>query len=222
MIGTDTGLERVVADLVHKIERSFFGKYRGLVVDNADPQKLGRLKVRVPSLLGEQVVTGWATPCTPYGGSDNQGMLMIPDVGAGVWVEFEEGDLEFPIWVGTYWSKPSGTTELPKPNGADAAEAGEAQDPPTRKILKTAKGHTIQLEDKDGEEAIIIVVIVEDKKKHFILLNGDGITIQDAAGNSLVMSSSAVTLTAKADLTIDASGHAVVIKGKTVDFQKKA
>ena len=219
MIGADTGLERVVADLVQLVERRVFGKYRGLVVDNADPQKLGRLKVRVPSLLGDQVVTGWATPCTPYGGADNQGMLMIPDVGAGVWVEFEEGNLEHPIWVGTFWSKPkpSGTTELPKPNGDDAAEAGEAQDPPTRKVLKTAKGHTIQLEDKDGEEAIIIV---EGHNKHFVLLNGDGITIQDAAGNSLVMSSSAVTLTAKADLTIDASCKALVIKASTIDLKK--
>lgn len=218
MNGEAGGIERIVADLVHKIERSFFGKYRGLVVDNADPQKLGRLKVRVPSLLGEQVVTGWATACTPYGGADNQGLLMVPDVGAGVWVEFEEGDLEFPIWVGTYWSKPSGASELPKPNGVDGAEAGEVQDPPTRKTLKTSKGHTIQLEDKTDEESILIV---EGQKKHFVLINKDGITIQDAAGNSLVMSSSAVTLTAKADLTIDATGQALVIKAKTIDLKKE-
>jgi len=215
--GADTGLERVVADLVHRVERSWFGKYRGLVVDNADPQKLGRLKLRVPSLLGDQVVTGWATACVPYGGAENQGMLMIPEVGAGVWVEFEEGDLEFPIWVGTYWSRPSGTTELPRPNGDDAAEAGAAQDPPTRKIIKTLKGHTIQLEDKDGEEAIVIAL---GTHQHFVLLNGDGITIQDAAGNSLVMTSSAVTLTAKAPLTIDASGQALVVKAATIDFKK--
>lgn len=217
MIGADTGLERIVADLIHKIEHRFFGKYRGLVVDNADPQQLGRLKVRVPSLLGEQVVTGWATPCAPYGGAADQGMLLVPDVGAGVWVEFEEGDLEFPIWVGTYWSKPSGTTELPRPNGGDGSEAGDVKDPPTRKILKTSKGHTIQLEDKDGEEAI---VIVEGKHKHFVRFDKDGIAIQDAAGNSLVMTSSAVTLTAKADLTIDASGQALVLKASTIDLKK--
>src|SRR5262249_40038274 len=144
-------------------------------------------------------------------------MLFIPEVGAGVWVEFEEGDLEFPIWVGTFWSKPSGNSELPKPNGDDGAEAGEVQDPPTRKTLKTLKGHTIQLEDKDGSETILIV---EGQKKHFVLINQDGITIQDAAGNSLVMSSSAVTLTAKADLTIDASGQALVLTAKTIDLKK--
>jgi uncharacterized protein involved in type VI secretion and phage assembly len=211
------GIEHVVAQLVHTIERSFFGKYRGLVVDNDDPRKLGRLKVRVPSVLGENVVTGWAMPCVPYGGADNQGLLMVPDVGAGVWVEFEEGALEFPIWVGTFWSMPSGTSELPKPNGSDGAEAGEAQSPPTKKIIKTGKGHTIQLEDKDGEESILIV---EGQKGHLVLLDQDGITVKDAAGNSLVMSSSAVTLTAKADLTIDASGQAVIIKGSTIDFKK--
>ena len=99
-------LERVVADLVRKIENRFYGKYRALVVDNEDPESLGRLKLQVPSVLGDEVVTGWATPCVPYGGAANQGWLTIPDVGAGVWIEFEEGDLEFPIWVGTYWSAP--------------------------------------------------------------------------------------------------------------------
>ena len=216
MIGGDPGHEGVIADLQRRLDRQYFGKYRGLVVDNADPMKLGRLKLHVPELLN-QVVTGWATACVPYGGADNQGMVMIPEVGAGVWVEFERGELEHPIWVGTYWSKPSGATELPKPNGDDAAEAGEVQDPPTRKIIKTLKGHTIQLEDKDGEEAILIV---DGKHQHFVLLNQDGITIQDAAGNSLVMTSSAVTLTAKAQLTIDASGQALVLKASTIDFKK--
>ena len=42
-------LEQVVANLVQKVERRFYGKYRSLVVDNADPEKLGRLKLKVPS-----------------------------------------------------------------------------------------------------------------------------------------------------------------------------
>ena len=218
MTGADTGVLRILADLLDRFDQRKLGKYRGKVVDNADPKKRGRLKLTVPSVFGKDAVTGWATPCAPFGGADNQGLLMIPEVGAGVWVEFEEGSTTAPIWVGTFWSEPDGTTELPRPNGDDAAEADAAQDPPTRKILKTLKGHTIQLEDKDGEEAI---VIVEGQNKHFILLNQDGITIQDAAGNSLVMSSSAVTLTAKADLTIDASGQALVIKASTIDLKKE-
>ena len=128
-------LERIVADLVQKIEHRFYGKYRSFVVDNADPEQLGRLKLKVPSVLGNDVVTGWAMPCVPYGGDANQGLLFIPEVDAGVWVEFEEGDLEFPIWVGTFWSKPEGDSELPKPNEADGTEQGSVQDPPTRKFI---------------------------------------------------------------------------------------
>ena len=61
-------LERAVANLIEKVERRFYGKYRGIVVDNHDPAKLGRLKLLVPSVLGAEATTGWAMPCAPYGG----------------------------------------------------------------------------------------------------------------------------------------------------------
>lgn len=173
-------LEKVVADLIRKVEHRFYGKYRGFVVDNADPEKLGRLKVRVPSVLGADVVTGWAMPCTPYGGDMNQGFLFIPEVGAGVWIEFEEGDLEFPVWVGTFWSKPGGESELPKLCTSDGPDESSVQDPPTGKIIKTKAGHTIQLEDSDGNE---MIRIVEGEHTHVITMDGNGITIRDGANN---------------------------------------
>jgi uncharacterized protein involved in type VI secretion and phage assembly len=166
--------ERAVANLVQSVERRFYGKYRGLVVDNDDPERLGRLTVRVPSVLGSEVVTGWAMPCVPYGGDQNQGFLCIPEPGAGVWVEFEEGDLEFPIWVGTFWGKPGGDSELPRPNNADGSEQQDVQSPPTRKIFKTRKGHTIQLEDADGAERIIIS---DGEQENRIVFSSKGITI---------------------------------------------
>ena len=135
-------LEHIVARLAQEVERRYYGKYRAFVVDNADPEQLGRLKLTVPSVLGDAVVTGWAMPCVPYGGAENQGMLFVPDIDAGVWVEFEEGDLEFPIWVGTFWSKPGGQSELPTTNADDGSEES-VQDPPTRKIIKTNAGHTL-------------------------------------------------------------------------------
>ncbi|MGH3901052.1 MAG: phage baseplate assembly protein V [Pseudonocardiaceae bacterium] len=227
-------LERVVADLVEKVERRYYGKYRGLVVDNADPAQLGRLRLTVPSVLGEDVVTGWATPCAPYGGAANQGLLFIPDRDAGVWVEFEEGDLEFPIWVGTFWSKPDGDSGLPKPEAADGSAQGDVQDPPTRKIIKTGKGHTIQFEDADDEEIILIRegtqghlvtmdkngITIIDASENMIVMSADGIQIKDTTGNAIGMTADAFTLTAKVPFTIDAAGQPVKVVGDAIDFEK--
>jgi hypothetical protein len=194
-------LEKVVADLMQKVERRFYGKYRGFVVNNLDPRRLGRLTLRIPSVFGDEVVTGWAMPCVPYGGQDNQGFLCVPEPGAGVWVEFEEGDLEFPIWVGTFWGELAGVSESPALNEADGKERKrEANDedrkkelkPPTRKILKTGKGHTIQFEDADQEE---MVTIVEATHKHVVTLNKDGIQITDGVnGNKIIMGRDGIQL----------------------------
>jgi uncharacterized protein involved in type VI secretion and phage assembly len=213
----DQATEMLLADLVQKVEHRFYGKYRGSVVDNADPEKLGRLRVKVPSVLGEELVTGWAMPCVPYGGAANQGLFAIPEVDAGVWIEFEEGDLEFPIWVGTFWTKPGGEVETPKPNGDDGAEEGDVQDPPTCKVWKTLKGHSIQFEDKDGAEKVLIV---EGANGHFIRMDADGIALQDKTGNLIEMKGDAFNIVAKVALTIDASGQAVVIKASTIDLNK--
>lgn len=178
-------VEKVVADLVQKLERRFYGKYRGFVRENSDPYHLGRLKLTVPSVLGPEVVTGWAMPCVPYGGHGNNGFLYVPEVGAGVWVEFEEGDLEFPIWAGTFWSGPGGVSEWPKLNDTDGNEHENQQDPPTRKIIKTQKGHTLQFEDAADEE---MITLVEATHKHVVTLNKDGIQIIDGVnGNTIIL-----------------------------------
>lgn len=200
-------VEKTLANIMLRMERHYFGKYRGFVVDNDDPSHLGRLKLKVPSVLGNDVVTGWALPCAPYGGDANHGALFIPEQNAGVWVEFEEGDLEFPIWVGTFWSSPSGNTELPKTNGADGKEDGSVQSPPTRKIIKTKKGHTLQFEDKDNEE---LVLLYEATNKHTLKFNADGIKITDSAHkHDIEMSSSGITVTDgtnKNTITLDSNG----------------
>jgi len=183
-------LERIVADLVERVEHRFYGKYRGIVVNNQDPAKLGRLQLRVPSVLGSDVVTGWAMPCTPYGGAADLGFLYIPDVGAAVWTEFEEGDLEFPIWAGSFWSQPNSESELPKPNKAsDGSEESDIQDPPTSKIIKTAKGHTLQFEDADGSEMILLR---EGQKGHFLTMDQNGITVTDADANTAKFTSDGI------------------------------
>ena len=84
--------------LVRGAMEGFYGKYRGIVTDNGDPSDLGRLKARVPELLGREE-TGWALPCAPYAG-DGSGLYALPEPGTGVWIEFEAGDLSRPIWSG--------------------------------------------------------------------------------------------------------------------------
>jgi uncharacterized protein involved in type VI secretion and phage assembly len=215
--------------LVERVEHRYYGKYQGQVVDNADPEGRARLRVRVPSILGPDVVTGWAMPCVPYGGATGQGFFFIPEVEAGVWVEFEGGDLSHPVWVGTFWSKPGGEPEPPKPNDAEGAEI-DPQSPPTRKIIKTLKGHTIQLEDADGDEMILVV---EATNKHLLVMNKDGIHLKDGAndhevlldssgitvtdgvnGNKMVMDDSGVKITDKTDNVIEMSGSAFNITAK--------
>lgn len=110
------------------------GKYRGIVQTNADPLQLGRLQALVPEVLGE-IPTGWATPCAPYGGT-TAGFLSIPPFGAGVWIEFEAGDVSRPIWSGCYW----GTGEAPMaPPGSPVV--------PTTKIWRSDFGLSIVLDD---------------------------------------------------------------------------
>lgn len=83
----------------------FFGKYRGMVVNNIDPMQLGRVQVSVPDVAGF-IPSSWAMPCVPVAGT-NTGMFTVPMIGSGVWVEFERGDPDYPIWVGGYWGTPA-------------------------------------------------------------------------------------------------------------------
>lgn len=111
-----------------------YGKYRGTVLNNLDPQNRGRLQANVPEVLGE-MPSGWATPCAPYGGT-GAGFFSIPPIGAGVWIEFEGGDVSRPIWTGCYW----GAGEVPmKPPGSPSMS--------TTKIWRSDFGLTVVLDD---------------------------------------------------------------------------
>jgi uncharacterized protein involved in type VI secretion and phage assembly len=230
-------IDDLMVRLIEKVEHRYYGKYRAFVVDNADPEDRGRLRLKVPSVLNEEVISGWALPCVPYGGAANQGFFFIPEVDAGVWVEFEGGNLDYPVWVGTYWGKPGGESEAPKPNDGTGAEEGSVQNPPTRKIIKSLKGHTIQLEDADDEEMILITMIVKDKPSNVIVLDSKGIKITDTNenvltmsdkgvnitdmnGNIIEMTDSAFTITSKVDFNITASDKAITVTGKTINFKK--
>jgi uncharacterized protein involved in type VI secretion and phage assembly len=101
----------LLAQLLDWVRSRYFGKYRGTVSDNADAAKRGRLKVKVPAVLGDLEV--WAMPCVPYAG-DQVGFYCLPEAGTGVWVEFEGGDPSFAIWSGCFWAD----GEIPGPEQA--------------------------------------------------------------------------------------------------------
>lgn len=124
----------VAQELLQWVRSHFFGKYRGLVTDNSDPTKRGRLKVRVPSVLGTLEV--WAMPCVPYAGAQ-AGFYAMPEPQTGVWVEFEAGDPSYPVWTGCFWAD----NEIPDTTG------------PAIKIWKTQKV-TLRIDDDNDELAV--------------------------------------------------------------------
>src|SRR5512139_1485984 len=116
----------------------YFGKYRGKVEMNMDPMMQGRVQISCAAVLGDGQMS-WAMPCSPYGGS-GVGFFMIPPVGANVWVEFEGGDINYPIWSGCFW-------------GVGEAPASPAV--PQMKVIKTDTA-TITLNDLPGAGGITI------------------------------------------------------------------
>lgn len=116
----------------------YFGKYRGSVSNNIDPQQKGRLQVSAPAVLGAGSLS-WAEPCVPFAG-DGIGFFMLPPIGANVWVEFEGGDPDYPIWSGCFW----GTGQVP------ASPAIEGM-----RVIKT-NGITITLNDLPGVGGVTI------------------------------------------------------------------
>jgi hypothetical protein len=81
--------------------KRFHGKYRGTVVNNVDPMQIGRIQAIVPDVTSI-VPSSWAMPCVPVAGI-NTGVFTVPQLGSGVWIEYEQGDPDRPIWVGGYW-----------------------------------------------------------------------------------------------------------------------
>jgi len=210
-------VEELLARLVEKVEGRFYGKYRALVVDNGDPEKRGRLKLKIPSVLGNEVVSGWALPCAPYGGAADQGFYFIPEVDSAVWVEFESGLLDYPIWVGTFWSKPGGNSEVPKPNGVDGTEESDVKSPPTRKIIKTLKGHTIQLEDADDGD---LVMLLEATNGNLIVMNSDGIKIVDGKNKTTItLDDNGLKIEAAKDIELKADGGVKITAGKDLELK---
>ncbi|HWQ49769.1 MAG TPA: phage baseplate assembly protein V [Methanosarcina sp.] len=155
---------------------NFYGKYRGKVEDNVDPKKKGQVLVSVPAVLGSNG-RSWAMPCVPYAGK-GVGLFAIPPKGTNVWVEFEGGDPDYPIWTGCFW----GDGELPS-----TAKA------PDVKVLKTEEC-SITLDDSSGKAKIAI----ETKAGMKIIIDSNGIEIDDGKNGSIKLSGPKVSINGNA------------------------
>jgi uncharacterized protein involved in type VI secretion and phage assembly len=173
--------------------RAFFGKYRGVVQDNRDPLTLGRVQVTVPAVYGTNQ-SGWALPCMPFAGS-GMGFSALPPVGALVWVEFEQGDPELPIWTGCFW-------------GAAADVPPALLSPPYKKVLlQTQGGHSVLLDDTPGSGGITLTTATGEK----LTMTSQGIALQTAGGVKLSLASQGITLQ-----TPDGDGLTVAAQGTTL------
>lgn len=159
--------DTLMLEILERVRNRFYGKYRGAVTE-VDASTM-RIKAKVPSVLGPQP-TGWCMACVPYAGAA-VGIAFLPEIGSGVWIEFEGGDVSYPIWSGCYWR----SDEYPE----DAAEQV--------KVIVTQSGHKILLDDDAS------TITITDSNENKITLESSGITLEQG-GKKINISTSQVNV----------------------------
>ena len=156
-----------------------YGKHRGTVITHIDPLQMGRVNVQVPGVTG-LLPSSWALPCVPIAGKQ-MGTFMVPQIGSGVWVQFEAGDPDRPVWTGGWWGN---VAEVPA-----LALAGVPGDPNI--VLQTTLQNSIVLSDLPGPTGGIML---KSTTGATIIVNDTGIYIQNGRGASIVMTGPTVTI----------------------------
>jgi hypothetical protein len=189
----------------------FYGKYSAEVVDDNDPQKLGRIKVKAPAVFPDPM-TVWARPCF------SPGHFFVPPVGAKVWVEFEAGDTSYPLWVGTWY-----------PTGAVPPEADKA--PPTGRVIHTPAGHVVELQDKSGDEKVVVrhklnsfvsidkkgSILAANQKGSYLFLNADKaeVSLTSEQGHMVTLGAKGITVVHKGGARVEVADGKVKISGSS-------
>lgn len=162
---------------------TYYGKYRGTVLDNVDPQQMGRLLVQVPDVAGLGT-SSWAMACVPLAGKQT-GAWFVPTIGTGVWVEFEKGDPDYPIWTGCWWGSAAEPPVL--------ALAGLPVSPSI--VFQTLGQNTIMISDAPGPAGGILLKTTTGA---LISISEVGITLSNGQGATLIMAGPTITLNAGA------------------------
>lgn len=161
----------------------YYGKYRGTVVNNFDPEQRGRIQAIIPDVLG-LIPSSWAMPCVPIAGKQ-EGIFVIPQIGAGVWMEFEQGESDYPIWVGGFWGI---AAEVP------ALALVPPPIPPGQNIvLQTTLQNSIILSDA-APTPLTGGIVLKSATGATLVVNDSGIYIQNGKGASLIMVGPSVTI----------------------------
>jgi len=163
--------------------RKFFGKYRGTVIENIDPQQIGRILVMVPD-VGTPVPGTWAMPCVPAAGIQS-GVFVVPGIGSGVWIEFERGDPDHPIWVGGFWGL---AAEVPA-----LALVPPAIPPGTNIVLQTPLQNTLMVSDAPPTP-ITGGIVMKSTTGAMLVVNDLGIFINNGKGAVISMMGPAVDI----------------------------
>lgn len=161
----------------------FYGKYRGTVLINLDPMGIGRIIASVPA-VSSLLPTSWCMPCYPLAGK-LQGISYVPQIGAGVWIEFEGGDPDKPIWTGCFWGLEA---ELP----TDATKASITNNPVSPSIiLQNTLQNVVIISDLPGPTGGITLRSLTGAK---IVVNDTGIYIDNGKGASITLLGPTVTI----------------------------
>jgi uncharacterized protein involved in type VI secretion and phage assembly len=157
----------------------YYGKYRGTVLQNVDPEQMARIQVMVPDVSG-LLPSSWAMPCVPIAGKAS-GTFVVPQIGAGVWIEFEQGDPDYPVWTGGFWGS---AAEVPA-----LALAGNPASPSI--VLASGLQNILAISDLPGPTGGIMLTSTTGA---MILVNDIGITISNGKGASIVLTGPTVTI----------------------------
>ena len=166
----------------------YYGKFRGTVVNCVDPENIGRIQALVPGVPGLAIApTTWALPAMPFAGK-TRGVFVVPEPGAAVWIEFEQGDPRQPIWTGGFWGS---SGEVP----SDAMQ-GVPLVPSI--VLQTSPLNTLLISEVPGPTGGIVL----RSGTASITVNATGITIQTGpagasiklTGKSIVFNDGAMTV----------------------------
>ncbi len=168
-------------------EKRYYGKYRGTVLNNIDPMQTGRVQVQVPSVTGLMIST-WAMPCFPATGKQ-MGTWALPQIGTGVWVEYEQGNPDHPIWTGCWFGT---AAEVPA-----LALAGNPASPSI--VLQTALQNTVMISDVPGPAGGILLktttgAMISISDTGIIISNGKGAII-NMTGSITDINAGALTIT---------------------------